>query len=618
MKKRLPSLLLAGAMVWSLTSCAAGDPPEPLVGTGEGLGYGGSIQVEVTVSPDKSVIQQIQVIKSGETQGIGSRAIQVLSQSILEEQTLSLDTISGATLASQGFLGAVRGALTTVGVPADSFSTPASLPFAEQTLNTDVVIVGAGGAGMTAAIAAARTGKQVVILEKNAISGGNSARSTSGVNAAGTQWQDDNGWAGDAGLRHTLRTATESYPQLRSLASSVEKEYSLWNTFSSKGCFDTPNLFLLDTLVAGGGENDPDLAATMAENSANAISWLDNIGAPLHSVGFFPGSSVNRLHRPVDSKGKILPTGPYLIPLLEQACIDNGVEIFFNAPVFQILMEEGKAVGVRANGYTVNAKSVILATGGFAADLTLTAELRPELAGCGTTNIPGATGDGIKMAQVVGADTVDLDRIQSHPTVEQKTSTPISLELLSQGAILVNQEGRRFCDETLPQEALSSAELEQSGGYAYLLFDQRMADSFDPITEYIQKGFAVQGDTYAELARTLNIPENTFADTMTEWNTAAVSHRDSAFGRTSFAGALDTPPFYAIQVAPGVHHTIGGLKINSSAEVQSVEGNSIPGLFAAGEVTGGIHGETYLEGNATTDFLVFGRIAGENAAANAE
>lgn len=615
MKKRFCALLLAGTMLWGLTACSADDSPELLTGTGESQGYGGPIRVEVAVSADKSKIEDLQVMKSSETDGIGSRAIQVLAEAILKDQTIHLDAISGATLSSQGFLHAVEEAINAAGVDETLFQTVVSKPKEEQVLDVDVVVVGAGGAGMVAGVTAARAGKKVVILEKAAISGGNSARSTGGMNAAKTEWQDDNGWAGAAGLERTLSIATSTYPQLKSLADTVQREYSLWQNLGSEGCFDSPSLFILDTMIGGKCLNDIDLVTTLAENSSSAVDWLDSIGASLHSVSFFGGASVNRIHRPVDTKGKVLPVGSYLAPILEQACIDNGVEILFETPVTQILMDNGTAVGVKAEGCTVNAKSVILATGGFGADLEQVTKLNPELTGYVTTNIPGATGDGIRMAQAVGAAAVDMAAIQVHPTVEKKTSTLIAEGLREDGAILVNAEGLRFCDETGAWDAVSAAELAQTGGSAWLIVDQRMADTSSAIAGYISKGFAVQGENYEALAKAMAVPEDTFAQTMETWNTSVVSRRDEAFGRTSFSWALDVAPFYAIQVVPGIHHTMGGLKINPSAEVLDAQDASIPGLFAAGEVTGGIHGADRLGGNAIADFVVFGQIAGENAAA---
>ena len=297
---------------------------------------------------------------------------------------------------------------------------------------------------------------------------------------------------------------------------------------------------------------------------------------------------------------------------------DAGVEIIFDTPVDEIIMQDGKAVGVKASstGLTVNAKSVVLATGGFGANLKMVAELKPSLDGFVTTNAPGCTGDGIKMAEAVGAATVDMDQIQIHPTVEQKTSALITEGLRGDGAVLVNQEGLRFCDEVGTRDAVSAAELAQTGGYAYLIVDQKMVDASATIQGYIKKGFTVQGDTYEALAKEMGAPEATLAKTMETWNKCVADSKDAEFGRTSFANALDTAPYYAIKIAPGIHHTMGGVKINTETEVLDAKGAAIGNLYAAGEVTGGVHGANRLGGNAVADIVVFGRIAGANAAAN--
>lgn len=660
MKKRIFALLLAGAMLCSLPACTSqpgsagpGGPSlsqgqfPPGVYTGEGQGFGGTIKVEVTLSADR--IEKVEVIDHKETEGIGSKAVDAIPAAIVDSQSLQVDVISGATQASHGIMDAATAALKSAGVDSSSLPTsqatpspepspspssvpsssplptPSSLPTApptagqdplsqERVLEADVVVVGAGGAGMTAGIAAARAGrdKKVIILEKTAATGGNSILSTGGMNAAKTVYQDDNGWLEAAGLEKALAAAGE-YPQLTGLANTVRQEYEAWAQAGSKGYFDSPSLFALDTMMGGKGKNDLELVSTLVRQSAGAIDWLDSIGASLHSVGAFGGASVRRIHRPVSSKGKIMDLGSYLIPILEQACIDNGVEILFNAPVTQLLTENGKITGVKAQGYTVHAQAVILATGGFGADLEMVSQLRPELKGFVTTCVPSATGDGIKMAQDVGAATVDMAEIQIHPTVEQKNAALITEGLRGDGAILVNAEGLRFCDEVGTRDVVSAAVLEQTGGYAYLILDQRMADASSVIEGYIKKGYTLQSDTYAGLAKAMGIPEEAFTGTMEKWNTSTYSGKDELFGRTSFSAALDTAPFYAIQVAPGIHHTMGGLKIDINARVTGTTGITIPGLFAAGEVTGGVHGANRLGGNATADFVVFGRIAGESA-----
>lgn len=624
MAKKFCVVLLIAAMLVSMTACGPKDGPvsgdgESVTATGEGTGYGGALKVDVTLSADKKTIEAITVGENNETPEIGGKAMELLTASVLDGQSLNVDAVSGATLASNGFLAAVSEAIKAAGGdPADFQKAISGNPEGEKTLDTDVVVVGAGGAGMTAAIAAAQAGKKVVILEKTAMAGGNSIRSTGGMNAAKTDWQDTNEWKESAGLEKTLSTAAETYPELSELVATIQKEYDDWKAAGSNGYFDSTNLFILDTLVGGKNVNDPELVTTLAENSAAAIDWLDSVGAELHNVGSFGGASVKRIHRPVNAEGKTVSVGAYIVPILEEACNNAGVEIIYNAPVTEILMDGGKAVGVKAEGYTVNAKSVVLASGGFGANLEMVAELKPELDGFVTTNAAGITGDGIKMAEAVGAATVDMDQIQIHPTVEQATSALITEGLRGDGAILVNAEGLRFCDEVGTRDAVSAAELAQTGGSAYLIVDQKMVDASSVIAGYITKGYTTQGETYAELAKALGMPEDALTATMEKWNAAVAAGTDAEFGRTSFANALDTAPFYAIKIAPGVHHTMGGVKINSSAEVIDTNGAPIPGLFAAGEITGGVHGANRLGGNAVADFVVFGKIAGEGAAAYAK
>lgn len=624
MKKRVWAMLLAVAMLVSLAACGqkdggAGEEGKSVTATGEGAGYGGPLKVDVTLSADKKTIEAITVGENNETPEIGGKAMELLTATVLEDQSLNVDAVSGATLASNGFLTAVGAAITAAGGNvADFQKTVSGGETEEKTLDVDVAVVGAGGAGMTAAIAAAQAGKKVVVLEKTAMAGGNSIRSTGGMNAAKTEWQDANEFKESAGVEKTLSTAAETYPELSELVATVQKEYDDWKAAGSQGYFDSTNLFILDTLVGGKNVNDPELVKTLAENSAAAIDWLDGIGAELHNVGSFGGASVKRIHRPVNDEGKTVSVGAYIVPILEQACADAGVEILYEAPVTEILMDGGKAVGVKAEGYTVNAKSVVLATGGFGANLDMVAELKPELKGFVTTNAAGITGDGIEMAQAVGAATVDMDQIQIHPTVEQATSALITEGLRGDGAILVNAEGQRFCDEVGTRDAVSAAELAQTGGSAYLIVDQKMVDASNVIAGYITKGYTTQGDTYADLAKALGMPEDALTATMEKWNAAVAAGTDEEFGRTSFANPLDTAPFYAIKIAPGVHHTMGGVKINTSAQVLDEAGAPISGLFAAGEVTGGVHGANRLGGNAVADFVVFGKIAGESAAANAQ
>ena len=201
-----------------------------------------------------------------------------------------------------------------------------------------------------------------------------------------------------------------------------------------------------------------------------------------------------------------------------------------------------------------------------------------------------------------------------HPTVQYDSSNLITEGLRGDGAILVNTNGKRFIDEVLARDVVSKAEIEQPNSFAYLIIDQKMVDESLLIQGYIAKGYSFKGDTYEALAKEINIPADEFVKTMNAWNSYVQNRNDPDFGRTSFINPLDKAPFYAIKVTPGIHHTMGGLRIDGRTRVLKGNGEAIPGLFAAGEVTGGVHGGNRLGGTAVSDFVVYGRIAGQEAA----
>lgn len=241
-------------------------------------------------------------------------------------------------------------------------------------------------------------------------------------------------------------------------------------------------------------------------------------------------------------------------------------------------------------------------------------QYRPDLKGTVTTNAPGATGDGIVMAQEVGADLTDIDQIQLHPTVEQTTSILITEGVRGDGAILVNQSGKRFINELLTRDVVSAAELEQEGCYAYVIFDDNLRENLAATEKYIKNGIVTEAETIEELAEALEIDPATLAETLATWNEAVANQNDEEFGRTTgMEHDLSKAPYYAIKIAPGIHHTMGGVKINTNAEVINTEGEVIPGLFAAGEVTGGVHGGNRIGGNAVADIVVFGTVAAKSA-----
>ncbi len=627
MKKKnvLASLLLAGAMF--LTACggsasstsAAGGVSGSFTGTAKGMG-----EVSVTLTLTDNVITDCTAKGDEETPGIGSVVIEQFPGEVVEGNTINLDSISGATITSNAFVEAAKAALTEAGLNPDDYMTKADKTANGETVSydADVVVIGAGGAGMTAAMTAADAGQKVVILESQAMVGGNSARATGGMNAAKTVYQDENEFDQAAGVEKTLATAAEKYADnetITALAKTVSEQWAAYQA-NPTGYFDSVELMELDTMVGGKGINDPELVKTLCEGTADAIDWLDENGITLHNVSSFGGASVKRIHRPVNEEGKVVSVGAYMIPLLQENCEKRGIDIVLNTTVDTILTDaNGAAVGVSGtdkdgNTVVVNAKSVILATGGFGANLDMVTQYKPELAGFMTTNAAGAQGQGIEMATAIGAGTVDMDQIQIHPTVEANTAALITEGLRGDGAILVNANGERFVDEVGTRDVVSAAEIAQPGSYSWLIVDQAMADASSVIQGYIKKGYTKTGATYEELAKELDVDPATFANTMETWNGYVEAKNDPDFGRTSFANPLNNGPYYAIKVTAGVHHTMGGVTINSATEVLKEDGTVIPGLFAAGEVTGGVHGANRLGGTAVADFVVFGRIAGESAA----
>ncbi len=573
--RKLVCILLTLMMLFGTTALqeAALNPTLFTPGTyeAEAQGFGGMVQVAVTVTENEIV--DVTITGEKETPALGGVAVATMGEKIVKAQTPNVDAVAGATVTSKAIIAAATEALVAAGADIavlDEFrrDTNEDVTKEAKTIDTDVVIIGAGGAGMTAAIMLQQAGVNFVILEKMPYVGGNTTKATGGMNAAETHYQKE------------------------------------------QGIEDSVELFAQDTMKGGHDINDPALVQTLAENSADAIDWLDSIGANLPKISFSGGASTNRIHAPADGSA----VGNYLVDKFSALLEELGVEIMLNTKATELIMQDGKISGVLAEGpdadYTINCKAVILATGGFGANEEMYTQYRPDLKGTVTTNAPGATGDGIVMAQALGAALVDIEQIQLHPTVEQTTSMLITESVRGDGAILVNQSGERFVNELLTRDAVSAAELEQEGCYAYIIFDQHLRENLKAIEKYVTNGLTVQGDTIEELAGKLDINPETLKNTLDTWNQAVKDQSDALFGRTTgMDNDLTTPPYYAIKVAPGIHHTMGGVKIDTQAQVISTEGAPIPGLFAAGEVTGGVHGGNRLGGNAVADIVIFGRIA---------
>ena len=536
-------------------------------------GFGGEVSVTTTVSENK--IEDVKITGDHETENIGTFAVQMLGERILAAQSPNVDALTGATVTSNAILGAFKKTLTAAGADMSAFAAAEDKGKAlkkYEELTTDIVIIGAGGAGMTAAINATQAGKDVILVEMMPYAGGNTTKATGGMNAAETHYQKE------------------------------------------QGIEDTVEQFIEDTMKGGHDINDRDLVTVMAENSAAGIDWLDSIGAPLPKISFSGGATNQRIHAPEDGSG----VGAYLVTALLKKMDELGIKVMYNTKATDLLSLEGTVNGILAESddtyYTIHSKAVILATGGFGNNQEMIVRYREDLEGTVTTSAPGIMGDGIVMAQAVGADLVDIDQIQLHPTVEQKTSMLITESVRGDGAILVNQDGKRFTDELLTRDKVSAAELAQPGSYAYIIFDQKLREGLKATEKYISTGITVQGDTIEDLAAAIEVDPATLADTLANWNKCVADKNDAEFGRTTgMDNDLSTPPYYAIKIAPGIHHTMGGVHIDTGAHVIDLNGNVIPGLFAAGEVVGGVHGGNRLGGNAVADIVVFGRISSASA-----
>jgi fumarate reductase flavoprotein subunit len=534
---------------------------------GKGNGRNGPLEVSITVKDGKIV--DAEITKDVESPNIADNAKKEIIERFLKDgSTAMLDAVSGATITSNAILDALDEAVAiSQGIKKSSVIYKDS--------ECDIVIIGAGGAGLTAATEAASKGAKVLVLEKMAIVGGNSNFSTGGINACYTKEQE------------------------------------------RLGIKDSKEVFYNDTMRGGQYLNDPDLVRTLIDNSAAMVEWLQTpmIGADLSDVGAFGGATNKRIHRPKGG-GAI---GAHLIPLLQKAALKQGAEIRLNNKVIDILSNNGRACGVKvayAGGeYTVRAKAVIVATGGFGANPEMIEFYQASLAGFATTNHKGATGDAFKMVEKFDAQLIQMEQIQIHPTVVKGTGIMITEAVRGNGAILVNKAGRRFVNEMETRDIVSAAVLKNPERSAYLIFDQNVRDSLKAIETYAKQNLLSEGATLLELSRMIAVDAVALEYTIDEYNKAVLAKKDTEFGRNpeSMERTISTPPFYAIEIEPAIHHTMGGLKINTKAQVLNKLNLPVPGLFAAGEVTGGVHGAQRLGGNAVADICIFGKIAADSA-----
>lgn len=550
---------------------------------GTGNGKGGEISVEVNIKDD--TIEGIKVLEQSETPGY-EVAMEILTEKILETNDIEVDAVSGSTLTSTGFLEAVNNALEAAGATPDMLKDIEKVADGEKediSEEHEIVIIGAGGAGLVAAIEAKSAGADVVILEKMPLAGGNTLIS-------GAEYAAPANW--------------------------IQKR---------EGIEDSPELMIQDMLKSGENINNEELVTVVAENALKDAKWLrDEIGVVWEDeLMFFGGHSVKRSLIPLGASGREIITKE-----LSKA-EEMDIPIFYSTEATNLITDEkGKVVGVKAQGkdknYTFNAtKAVIIASGGFGSNIEMREKYNPKIdETILSTNTVGSTGDGIVMAEDIGASLVGMEYIQTYPICDPLTGTLLYVDdaRLYGYTIIVNKEGKRFVEELDRRDVISLAIKEQTGNVCYELFDQKAFDesklqeNHPQEIEYLYDNeLLVKADTLEEAANFFQINVDTFKETVDKYNSYVQDGKDLEFNKRSLPSTIETAPFYILKAAPAVHHTMGGIQINSNAEVLDSEGNIIKGLFAAGEVSGGIHGANRLGSNALADITVFGRIAGRNA-----
>ncbi|MCX8587201.1 MULTISPECIES: flavocytochrome c [unclassified Gilliamella] len=527
-----------------------------------------SYEFLINVELGKDFIKDMQLVNANKFDNQVLDNFAEIKQRIINSNSPHVDAISGATSQCEAFKKAVTKAMTQSNK--EAIIAEGGDP---NDKSYDIVVVGSGGAGLASAIRAHDLGASVVVVEKMPVIGGNTNKASAGMNAAETKFQ------------------------------------------KLKGIVDSKDLFYKETLAGGKNKNNPELLRYFVENAPDAIDWLDENGIELSGITTTGGMSIDRTHRPASGAA----VGGFLISGLVKNLNKRGIEVMLDTNVTEIVTENHKVVGVKVveedgTNYIIKAKAVVIATGGFSANREMVEKYRPDLKGFVTTNHKGATGSGIMILEKLGAGTVDMGEIQIHPTVEQTTSYLISESIRGGGAILVSQEGKRFVNELDTRDKVSADIIKLPEHYSYILFDQQVRDENKAVEEYVSNDLVVQADSITELANKLSIDANNLSKTIERYNEFVINKQDEDFGRTTgMRHPINTAPFYAIKIAPGVHHTMGGVTINTETQVLDNDKHVIKGVFAAGEVVGGVHGANRIGGNAVADIIIFGIQAGKKA-----
>ena len=575
----------AVAMVFA-AGFAAASMAAPVTAEGTGVGKHGDITVAVTFDAGK--IQDIKIVKNAENPILAKKVFTDLKDQVVALSSTDVDLISGATFSAKGFIDAVNDAAKKAGVTlakADKKALKKAARELPKTSNYDVVVIGAGGAGFSAAITAKNAGANVVLLEKMPAVGGNSLISGAEMNVA-RNW--------------------------------VQPKLGIND--------DSPELHAQDTFKGGDGKGDMKVINVMTHEALDAAKWCrDYLGVRFEddNLFFFGGHSRKRALIPVGH------TGTEFIAKFQAKADELGIPVITNMKAEELIKDkDGRVVGVKAtmdgSEYTFNAKGgVVLATGGFGANPEMVKKYNPKIdERFKTTDAPGTTGEALYMAERAGAELVNMGYIQTYPICD-----PISgaIELIADarfdGAIMLNQEGKRFVEELQRRDVLSEAILNQTGQYCWVLWNDNIGKISNTVKAHANEyeAFTKQGvmttcDDLKCIADFTKIPFDQLQKTVKRVSDMAGKGNDKDFNHRAGLMDMQQGKYYVIKAVPSTHHTMGGVRINEKAEALTAEGKVIPGLWAAGEVTGVTHGTNRLGGNAYTDIIVFGRIAGKAAA----
>ena len=575
----------AVAMVFA-AGFATASMAAPVTAEGTGVGKHGDITVAVTFDAGK--IQDIKIVKNAENPILAKKVFTDLKDQVVALSSTDVDLVSGATFSAKGFIDAVNDAAKKAGVTlakADKKALKKAARELPKTSNYDVVVIGAGGAGFSAAITARNAGANVVLLEKMPAVGGNSLISGAEMNVA-KNW--------------------------------VQPKLGIND--------DSPELHAQDTFKGGDGKGDMKVINVMTHEALDAAKWCrDYLGVRFEddNLFFFGGHSRKRALIPVGH------TGTEFIAKFQAKADELGIPVITNMKAEELIKDkDGRVVGVKAtmdgSEYTFNAKGgVVLATGGFGANPEMVKKYNPKIdERFKTTDAPGSTGEALYMAERAGAELVNMGYIQTYPICDPLSG---AIELIADarfdGAIMLNQEGKRFVEELQRRDVLSEAILNQTGRYCWVLWNDKIGSISNTVKAHANEyeAFTKQGvmttcDDLKCIADFTKIPFDQLQKTVKRVSDMAGKGNDKDFNHRAGLMDMQQGKYYVIKAVPSTHHTMGGVRINEKAEALTAEGKVIPGLWAAGEVTGVTHGTNRLGGNAYTDIIVFGRIAGEAAA----